>query len=140
MVVDETAQLPEFELDCSDWIVSRPEEVETDEAPVLAVLSTMVIDDDVREATGSITVGLLECADDLADLAPRPVCPGAAAQEVLDHDPQPGTRRYVVPAPGGPIDAPRLALVAEFTVPHDAAAELDRRVHALMGSFRWRAA
>lgn len=138
----DSAVLPEFELDCRDWIVARPDggavaDEDEDGAPVLAVLSTMVIDHDIREATGSITIGLLDADDDLSDLAAHPVCPGAVACEVLDYEPVPGTRRYVVPAPAT-ADAPRLALLAEFTVPSDA--ELDRRVHALMGSFRWRAA
>lgn len=141
------AVLPEFELDCRDWIVSRPgdsglPEDDEDGAPVLAVLSTMIVDcaaSDIREATGSIVIGLIDADDDLSDLEARPVRPGAAAQEVLERDPEPGTRRYVVPAPSE-AHRPRLALLAEFVVPPDAHAELDRRVAALMGSFRWRAA
>lgn len=141
------AVLPEFELDCRDWIVSRPgdsglPEDDEDDAPVLALLSTMIIDSaasDIREATGSIVIGLLDADDDLSDLHARPVRPGAVAQEVLEHDPEPGTRRYVLPAPSE-AHRPRLALLAEFVVPADAHAELDRRVNALMGSFRWHAA
>ena len=141
------AVLPEFELDCRDWFVSQPEDTGLSEddgtgAPVLALLSTVVVDSevsDIREATGSITVGLLDADDDLSDLAARPVRPGSAAQEVLEHEPAPGTRRYVVPAPCE-AHQPRLALLAEFVVPVGAHAELDRRVDALMGSFRWHAA
>lgn len=140
------AVLPEFELDCRDWIVSRPDESALPDdgadsgAPVLAVLSTLVMDDDLLEATGAITVGLIDADDDLDDLAARPVRPGATACEMLDLEPQPGTRRYVMPAPADPGAGPRIALLAEFTVPADRDAELDRRVDALMGSFRWHAA
>ena len=76
---------------------------------------------------------------DLPEMDAYPVAPGGPACEVLADNPEPGTRRYVVPAPT-PASEPRLALLAEFSVPNDTAAELDRRVHALMGSFRWLAA
>jgi hypothetical protein len=92
----------------------------------------MVIEDDIREATGALTVGLLD--DD--DLEIRQVAPGAAAHELLDADHTPGTRRFVMPAPGGH----RLALLAEFVLQHDADDELGRRVERLMESFRWQAA
>jgi hypothetical protein len=65
-------------------------------------------------------------------LATREVAPGAPAHELLDEDATPGTRRYVMPAPGQ-----RLALLAEFMVEHDADDLLDRRVEKLMTSFRW---
>jgi len=128
--------LPAFELDCRDWIVVSPTDAGLPEdvagAPLLAVLSTMVIEDDIREATGALTVGLLD--DD--DLAIRQVAPGAAAHELLDADYPQGTRRFVMPAPGGH----RLALLAEFVLQQDADDELGRRVERLMESFRWQAA
>jgi hypothetical protein len=128
--------LPAFELDCRDWMVVSPTDAGLPEdvagAPLLAVLSTMVIEDDIREATGALTVGLLD--DD--DLEIRQVAPGAAAHELLDADHTPGTRRFVMPAPGGH----RLALLAEFVLQHDADDELGRRVERLMESFRWQAA
>ncbi|GAB2471337.1 hypothetical protein [Jatrophihabitans fulvus] len=146
---DAMTTLPAFELDCRDWFVSGPvapggdgtpaDDEDAEGAPVLATLSTLVVSDELREATGSITVGLLDDDDDLSDLEARAVRPGGPAQELLDHEPEPGTRRYIVPAPTRvAADGPRLALLAEFRVPVDA--ELDRRVDALMGSFRWRAA
>jgi hypothetical protein len=129
--------LPAFELDCRDWLVVSPTEAGMPEdvagAPLLAVLSTMVIEDDIREATGALTVGLI---DEDEDLDVRQVAPGAAAHELLDVDHTPGTRRFVMPAPGGQ----RLALLAEFVVQDDVDDELGRRVERLMESFRWQAA
>jgi hypothetical protein len=129
--------LPAFEMDCRDWMVVSPTEAGMPEdvcgAPLLAVLSTMVIEDDIREATGALTVGLI---DDDEELEVREVFPGAAAHELLDLDAAPGTRRYVMPAPGGQ----HLALLAEFVVADDAEDELSQRVERLMQSFRWQAA
>jgi hypothetical protein len=128
--------LPAFEMDCRDWMVVSPSEAGVPEdvqgAPVLAVLSTVVIEDDLREATGALTVGMIEVGEDLAT---RAVAPGAAAHELLDEDTTPGTRRYVMPAPGNQ----RLALLAEFVM-GEQDLELDRRVERLMVSFRWQAA
>jgi hypothetical protein len=125
--------LPAFEMDCRDWLVLSPTDAgmpdDVDGAPLLAVLSTMVVEDDIREATGALTVGIIEDEDDLAT---RPVAPGAAAHELLDPERAPGTRRYVIPAPNQ-----RLALLAEFMVEHDAEDLLDHRVEKLMTSFRW---
>jgi hypothetical protein len=129
--------LPAFEMDCRDWMVvsateaGLPEDVHG--APLLAVLSTVVIDDDIREATGALTVGLID-EDEILDI--REVSPGAAAHELLDDDSTPGTRRYVMPAPGGH----HLALLAEFVVGRDNGDELAHRVERLMESFRWQAA
>lgn len=127
--------LPAFEMDCRDWMVVTPNEAGLPEdaagAPLLAVLSTMVIEDDIREATGALTVGLL---DDDDDLEFREVAPGSAAHELLEFDQAPGTRRYVMPAPGQ-----RLALVAEFVMQDDLDDELEHRVERLMTSFRWQA-
>jgi hypothetical protein len=125
--------LPAFEMDCRDWMVLSPTDAgmpdDVDGAPLLAVLSTMVVEDDIREATGALTVGIIEDEDDLAT---RPVAPGAAAHELLDLERVPGTRRYVIPAPNQ-----RLALLAEFMVEHDDEDLLDHRVEKLMTSFRW---
>jgi hypothetical protein len=101
-------------------------------APLLAVLSTVVIEDDLREATGALTVGVL---DDDDQLEVRAVAPGSAAFELIDQAATPGTRRYVMPAPG----VERLALLAEFVVGPEPD-ELDRRVERLMESFRWQCA
>jgi hypothetical protein len=129
--------LPAFEMDCRDWMVVSPSEAGLPEdvagAPLLAVLSTMVIQDDILEATGALTVGMIDDADELEI---REVAPGAAAHELLDFDVTPGTRRFVMPAPGGQ----RLALLAEFVVADDGESELERRVEKLMESFRWQAA
>jgi hypothetical protein len=129
--------LPAFEMDCRDWLVVSPTEAglpdDVGGAPLLAVLSTLVIEDDICEATGALTVGLI---DDDEDLDVRQVAPGAAAHELLDIESAPGTRRYVMPAPGGQ----HLALLAEFVMGSDADDELGRRVEALMTSFKWQAA
>lgn len=127
--------LPAFEMDCREWIVMNPSDVgvpdEVDGSPLLAVLTTMVIEDDVLEATGALTVGLL----DGEDLDLREVAPGATAQELIEIDPPAGARRFVMPTPNH-----KLALLAEFVVGEDSAGELARRVAALMTSFRWQCA
>src|SRR3954447_9010760 len=100
--------LPAFEMDCRDWLVVGPAEAGLPEdvagAPLLAVLSTVLIDHDLEEATGALTVGVLD--DD--DLEFRAVAPGAAACELVEEPGPRGPRRYVMPAPGGH----RLALLA----------------------------
>ncbi len=82
--------LPAFEMDCRDWMVVSPSEAGVPEdvegAPVLAVLSTVVIEDDLHEATGALTVGMIDVGEDLAT---RAVAPGAAAHELLDEDTTP---------------------------------------------------
>jgi hypothetical protein len=129
--------LPAFEMDCRDWIVLSPTDAGLPEdiagSPVLAVLSTVVIEEDVREATGALTIGLMDGRDEL-DI--REVAPGAPVHELFDEDAEPGTQRYVMPSPNGQP----LALVAEFVVGDDASDELPRRVDRLMKSFRWQAA
>jgi len=128
--------LPAFEMDCRDWMVVSPRDAglpeEIADAPLLAVLSTVVIDDDVHEATGALTVGII---DDEDELDVRPVDPASPAQELVDEDRVPGTRRYVMPAPNH-----QLALLAEFVVQDDSGTsdeELELRVEKLMASFRW---
>jgi hypothetical protein len=70
--------------------------------------------------------------DDDEELQIREVAPGAAAYELVEEFVTPGTRRYVMPAPG----EHRLALLAEFVV-GVGRDELDLRVDRLMQSFRW---
>lgn len=127
--------LPSFEMDCRDWLVVSPNEAGLPDdvagAPLLAVLSTAVIDDDIVEATGALTVGII---DDAEPLEVRELAPGTVARELLDDDPTPGTKRYVMQAPGQ-----QLALLAEFVMQYDSDLELERRVEALMTSFRWQA-
>ena len=130
--------LPAFMMDCRDWMVVSAQDAglaePSDDVPTVAVLSTMVIDDDIHEATGALTVGLL---DDAEPLDTRQVAPGADALELLD-DAVPGTRRYVIPAPVQVDGEQNLALLAEFTLEGSADdGELNRRVDALMTSFRW---
>jgi hypothetical protein len=128
--------LPAFELDCRDWLVVSPAEAGLPEdvagAPLLAVLSTVVIEDDLEEATGALTVGVLEASD---ELEMRPVAPGAEAYEFVDVYTAPGTKRFVMPAP----NEPGLALLAKFVI-GEGQEELDARVERLMQSFRWQSA
>jgi len=129
--------LPAFEMDCRDWMVVSPSDAglpdEVVDIPLLAVLSTVVIDDEVHEATGALSVGIL---DQDEDLPVRPVDPESPAQELVDAVDLPGTRRFVMPAPNQ-----YLALLAEFVVQGNELGrfddELDQRVEKLMASFRW---
>src|SRR5690348_3515629 len=126
--------LPAFEMDCRDWIVASPDEAGLPEdmagAPILAALSTVIIGDaDLVEATGVLTVGLLD--DDVVEhLDTREVAPGAVARELLGSEPLPEAIRYVMPAPDH-----RLAVLAEFEATPDI--ELQCRIENLMASFRW---
>ena len=142
--------LPAFEMDCRDWLVATPDEAglpdEVEGAPLLAVLSSAVVDEgDLQSVSAVITVGLL---DDDAPLA-VPLHDDCVAAEVVDgfEDSDDDVAvRYIVPAPDG-----QLALLAEFSVrtgagvstgPHSRIPtdpELSRRIEALMSSFRWAA-
>jgi hypothetical protein len=126
--------LPAFEMDCREWIVLSPGEAGMPEeiggAPLLAVLSTVVIEDDVREASGALTVGLIDGGEDIET---REVAPGGPVLELLEFDAGPESRRYLMPSPNGQP----LALLAEFVVAQDVTDELPRRVERLMRSFRW---
>jgi hypothetical protein len=127
--------LPAFEMDCRDWIVLSPGDAGMPDdvagSPLLAILSTAVIEEDLLEAKGALSVGLIEGADELDTEA---VAPDGAVHELVGMDAAPGTRRYVIPAPNG---AP-LALVAEFVIGEDSDDnELENRVSKLMRSFRW---
>jgi hypothetical protein len=125
--------LPAFEMDCRDWIVVSPDEVglpeDVDGAPILAVLSTVLVDaGDLVEASAVLTVGLLDDATE--HLPTRQVAPGAVAQELLVGESVSEATRYVMPAPDH-----RLAVLAEFAP--TAHPELQRRIEQLMTSFRW---
>jgi len=127
--------LPAFEMDCRDWIVLSPVDAGMSEevagSPLLAMLSTAVIEQDVLEATGALSVGLMDGAEDLET---RVVSPSAPVHELMGVDVPAGTLRYIIPAPNGHP----LALVAEFVVPQNGGVEeLKDRVYRLMRSFRW---
>jgi hypothetical protein len=126
--------LPAFEMDCREWLVVTPAEAglpdEVAGVPLLAVLSTAVLDDDsFRAATGVLSVGLLD-----GDLPARPIGHGSVAAELIEAGEPPESVRYVLPTPEG-----QLALLAEFTMPDGAEPAVVDRVQALMKSFRWAA-
>lgn len=125
--------LPTFAMDCQDWLVIDPAEAglpeEVGGAPLLAVLSTVVLEDAAfRPASGVLTVGLLD--SDLPES--REVAPGSVAERLIDGDEDLRSRRYLLPAPDR-----RLAMLAEFTLPDGPDPALDARVEALMASFHW---
>jgi len=127
--------LPAFEMDCRDWHVLTPAQAGLPEdisgAPLLAVLSTLVIGDETfLEASGVLTIGLLD--DELPST--RPLSSDCIAAELLDLDAPPDSLQYVLPTPDG-----RLGLLAEFTLPDGADDEAVRRIQLLMKSFRWAA-
>lgn len=120
--------LPAFELDCRDWLVAEPAEAglpdEVGGAPVLAVLSTALVESDELYSVGAVlSLGLLD--DD-------GVNPAEGISQLVDVDTDSRLVRYLVPAPDG-----RLGLLAEFTVDDHAGPTLRARVEALMASFRW---
>jgi hypothetical protein len=124
--------LPAFAMDCRDWLVVTPSQAglpdEVAGAPLLAVLSTAVLgEDSFRAASAVLTVGLLD-----SDIPTRAVAGGSVAAELLDGDEPSDSLRYVLPTPDG-----QLALLAEFTTPDGADAEVVERVESLMASFRW---
>jgi hypothetical protein len=127
--------LPSFEMDCRDWLVATPDASglpdEVGGAPLLAVLSTAVIDGDgLRPASGVLTVGLMD--DDVA--AVRTLEGDSPAAEIIDDEGDSDSLRFVLPAPTGP-----LALLAEFSMPEGSDPEVVGRVESLMRSFRWAA-
>ena len=124
--------LPAFELDCRDWLVITPGAGVPDEldgTPVLALLSTGVVEsDELHSASGTITLGLLD-----EDVPPATaIGAGSVAAELIEPGGDEGSVRYVVPAPDGD-----LALLAEFDVTGGINVEVWRRIQALMASFRW---
>ncbi|TAM92254.1 MAG: hypothetical protein EPN43_02840 [Jatrophihabitans sp.] len=128
--------LPAFHLDCRDWVVVAPEEVglsdEVDGPPVLAVLSTVVLDDgSFRPARGVLTVGVLDSEVPCRSLG------ACVARRIVDEaagDCAEESRRYLMPAPEG-----ELAVVADFALADDADGAIIDRVESLMRSFRWAA-
>ena len=125
--------LPAFEMDCRDWLVTKPEEYGLGEelagGPLVAVLSTAVIDDDeMRSVSALLTLGLLD------DDPPAASSAGCVASMIIDPDCDDRTMRYVLPAPDR-----QLALLAEFRSNAIPDAESARRITALMASFRWAA-
>lgn len=127
--------LPSFQMDCRDWVVVTPDESgipdEVDGAPLLAMLSTVVIGhDSFTPASGVLTVGLLD--EDTPSAVP--VHGGEVAAELLDPEADEFGMRFLMPAPNG-----KIALVAEFEMPEGRAPEVVERVEDLMRSFRWAA-
>jgi hypothetical protein len=125
--------LPDFEMNCRDWLVVTPEESglpdEIAGSPLLAVLSTVVLEDDrFTPASGVMTVGLADVH------MPAQPLENSVASLLMDCDPDGTEMRYVVPAPDG-----RLALLVEFALPDGPEAEVVDRVESLMRSFRWAA-
>jgi hypothetical protein len=125
--------LPAFEMDCRDWLVltatqaGLPDEVAG--VPLLAVLSTLVIgDDSLREASGVLTIGLL---DEELPLT-RSIARNCIAAEIVDPDAPADSLQYVLATPDG-----SLAVLAEFTMPDGIDGEIARRIEMLMKSFRW---
>jgi hypothetical protein len=128
-------ELPEFTLDCRDWLVATEADGVFDdeicEGPVLAILSTVVIEaGQFHAATTVISLALL--GDEFrGDLGVGPI--GFNADRLLsDADWETGHARYVAPAPNGD-----LALVAEFSSEADPPLELSARFHELLASFNW---
>jgi hypothetical protein len=116
-------------MDCRDWLVITPDDSglpdEVAGTPLLAVLSTAVLDaEDFRSISAVLTVGLLDEDDPAREHAGGPI---------LDDDLD-DTTRYLLPTPDR-----NLALLAEFTVTGTADREVQRRIEALMASFRWAA-
>jgi|GEM_PF-1770926 len=125
-------ELPAFELDCRDWLVATPADGSVPEeiggAPIVAVLSTVLIgEDDLEPGSAVLSIGLMD--EPLVATGNDDHSPVA---ELIDIDFSLGSARYVVPAPDG-----QLALLAEFSTRGECADELVSRFQRLMTSFRW---
>ncbi|MDP9091600.1 MAG: hypothetical protein M3N95_01275 [Actinomycetota bacterium] len=97
-------------------------------SPLLAVLSTVVLGEGTfRSASAVLTLALLD-----SEIPTRAVAGGGVAAELLDADEPSDSQRYVLPTPDG-----QLALLAEFTTPDGADADVVERIESLMASFRW---
>ncbi len=161
MTVD--LNLPAFGLDCRDWLVATEAEgllvEQTDEAPIVAVLSTAVIvGNELVSARAVLSLALLDDDDpDNADAQAEVIDPDGlasndrSASDATVHDPfrdviaaqdicvleaewSDGYARFAVPAPGG-----ELAVVAEFSSAPNPSPELIDRFYDLVTSFRWAA-
>jgi hypothetical protein len=135
--------LPTFGLDCREWLVATEAEglliEEADGAPVVAVLSTAVIEGDELSSAQAVfslalvdeeTLGAARTTDSdgaHTDVRGHDIC-------VLDADWHSGYARFAVPVPGG-----ELAIVAEFSSAPDPGTELVNRFYDLVTSFRWAA-
>jgi hypothetical protein len=134
--------LPTFGLDCREWLVATEAEglliEEADGAPVVAVLSTAVIEgDELSSAQAVFSLALVDeetlgaartdADGDHPDVRGHDIC-------VLDADWPSGYARFAVPVPGG-----ELAIVAEFSSAPDPGTELVNRFYDLVTSFRWAA-
>jgi hypothetical protein len=131
-------ELPAFVLDCRDWLVATEADgILTDEicdGPVLAVLSTVVIDGEVfHSATAVISLALLD-EDDRSHLGADSARGFRADLQLCDADWETGHARYFAPAPAG-----GLALMAEFSAEPNPPLELTARFHELLASFAWAA-
>src|ERR1700761_7110319 len=111
--------LPAFQMDCRDWLIITPSETglpdEVAGTPLLAVLSTVVLDaDEFRSVSAVLTVGLLD-DDEIVGTDSRWTASKWAGVvnigDVNDDDGDGVPDRYVLPTPDG-----QLALLAEFTV------------------------
>jgi hypothetical protein len=166
MTVD--LNLPAFGLDCREWLVATEAEglvvEQTDDAPIVAVLSTaVVVGHDLMSARAVLSLALLDGDDphdthfpdvDVLDADRGHEGRGSnddaahaaagrtdnheviAAQDicVLEAQWSDGYARFAVPAPGG-----ELAIVAEFSSAPNPSAELVDRFYDLVTSFRWAA-
>ena len=126
--------LPTFGLDCREWLVATEADgllVEpTDGAPVVAVLSTAVVEDgDLASAQAVFSLALMD--EDAGSVEGNA---SGAAICVLEADWHAGYARFAVPAPDG-----ALAIVAEFSSAPDPRRELVDRFYDLVTSFRWAA-
>lgn len=132
-------ELPPFALDCRHWLVATEADGVLDDevsaGPVLAVLSTVVIEDGTfRSATAVISVAL---AGDDEDCEPLRTADGLGFSSDLrlaDADWDTGHARYFAPAPRG-----GLALMAEFSSEPNPPLELTARFHELLASLSWAA-
>lgn len=130
-------ELPAFALDCREWLVARETDgVLGDEicaGPVLAVLSTVVIENDAfYYATAVISLALL--GDDDRNALGNGVGGFQADLRLSDVDWDTGNARYFAPAPNASV-----ALMAEFSSEPNPPLELTARFHELLASFRWAA-
>ena len=127
--------LPTFALDCQDWLVTTeadgllPDDI--DGVPVLAVLSTALVEDgDLQSASAVFSLGLMDDAD--LDQVAEAVGELVPAVYVHETDWPHGHARFVVPAPDR-----SLAVIAEFCSAPNPADDLIHRFHDLVSSFRW---